>query len=119
MLHQLFCPLWFDDIGAWSHLCHVWLDIKDRCAIHGIQIGHEQASSFYLKQPAGTHTNAVRTHPGPLGEDADSGPGAVTAGVSRTVDDLCGVDLVEEVDDVEMRELVESGERVRGYPSSS
>src|SRR6266513_1004882 len=99
--------------SARRELDHERLHVEHRRPVDGVQTAHPELEAVDVDQLAPADADAVGAGLGPLGEDADLWPLRVAAGAAGATGHLAVVDEVEQVHDLEVRELVQALDRVR------
>jgi len=110
--HQFNGPVGLANVASRQEAGHAWLDVDDRGAIDSVECSDADGESVDAEQFARGHAESVGSHAGALGEDPHLGPVGVPSRSTGTGGDIVGIDLVEHVDDIEVRELVEPGEDI-------
>jgi hypothetical protein len=94
-----------------SELSHVRPDVEDGCRVNGVESGDNKAGSFDKHERAHAAPDAIWSGSGALGEDADLRPGAIAPRMPCPDLDSRAIEEVEKVEDFEMREVLETGQR--------
>ena len=114
--HQLGRPRWLGDFAARQELVHHRFQIDHRSAVDRVQSLDLDRQPTDGHQSAGRDADPVRPHLRPLGQDADRRPVGIAPRVPRAGLDRGVIDLVEDEDDLDVREAIEPGDRVRPHP---
>lgn len=109
-------PGWLADLAASGKLGHVRLDVEHRRPVDGIETLHGDGQPVDGYQPADRHPDPVRSRLGPLGEDPHLRPVRVASRAAGRSQDAIGVDPVEEVDDLDVGEAVETSQGLGAEP---
>src|SRR5205823_648276 len=106
--HELARPLGLVHGPPRSELDHEGLDVEHRRAVDGIEAPNPQLEAVDLDQLAPADPHAVGAALAPLGEDAHLRKVRIATGAAGAAGHVCLVDKMEEVHDLEVRELFEA-----------
>src|SRR5262249_12902172 len=114
--HQLARPCRLSHRAPGQELDHDRLDVDDGRALDGVETGDREHPPLAAPDLDDRHAEPVRAILPPLREDPDPRPARIPARVAGAALDGRGRDPVEGVDDLGVRERLESGERLRPEP---
>jgi hypothetical protein len=118
LAHELARPLRLANLLPWEELGYHWLYLEYRPPVNRVEFGDKELSAFDSDQPANGAADAIRPVLGALREDADGRPLLVVSRVTRSSDDFRWLDLVEMIQNLDVREIGNAPQHFRGKPLS-